>query len=197
MSETLIHKQIIRSNAKYVRLSVNAKGEVIISTPYALSPKKQNNIINDNRAWLDKQLLQFQQHKKTYELPTSIHFPAIDRSWQIAYQPSTQRPKLLQLNENELVIYGEWNWFKILLLVCIGGSAVSSLYPFMISGSRKSLAVKLVFIMFVAGVMRDQRIYPFFYGIGFLEFAIFFLAALIIMANLVLAGQYICDLLKS
>jgi len=155
MSETLIHKQIIRSNAKYVRLSVNAKGEVIISTPYALSPKKQNNIINDNRAWLDKQLLQFQQHKKTYELPTSIHFPAIDRSWQIAYQPSTQRPKLLQLNENELVIYGEYVNAQVVQLLkkWMLPIAKMHLYPWL---REVSLSINLPFQSIVAGNHKSQ-----------------------------------------
>lgn len=154
-TDVISYKQIIRRNAKYIRLSVNHAGEVIISSPYKLSDKKIRSFINEKQTWLAEQLQQHAQKKQARVLPDAIHFAAIEKTWSIGYQPTNTKPKLMPVNEDTLIIYGQYQYEHVVQLLKKWMLQIGKihLYPWLREVSER---IDLPFQSIVAGNHKTQ-----------------------------------------
>ena len=155
MLDTVTYKQIIRRNAKYIRLSINHAGQIIISTPYKLSDKKIKSFITEKQTWLEEQLDKHTQSIQARVLPEHVHFTAIDKTWSIGYQSSSQRAKLMQVNENAIIIYGNYQYEHVVQLLKKWMLQIGKihLYPWL---RQVSTAVELPFQSIVTGNHKTQ-----------------------------------------
>lgn len=155
MLDAAPYKQMIRRNAKYIRLSINSEGQIVISTPYKLSDKKSKSIIKANQSWLDEQLHKYESSKQARVLPEQISFPSIDKVWSIHYQPSEKRAKLMQVNEHELIIYGDYQYEHVVKLLKKWMLQIGKmhLYPWLRNVSQR---IELPFQSIVAGNHKTQ-----------------------------------------
>tara|TARA_Y100000815_G_C13332654_1_gene496620 strand:+ start:1814 stop:2497 length:684 start_codon:yes stop_codon:yes gene_type:complete len=132
MLETTIIKKSIRKNSKNISLRINHKGEIIITSPYPLSAKKYQQIIKNNQTWIEGHLIQHLNSQNNC-FPENIKLTALDKTWHIEYQKTPSKPKLMSLNENSFIIYGNYTKIEVVQLLkrWLTQQAKQSLYPWL------------------------------------------------------------------
>ncbi|MBV9576780.1 MAG: M48 family metallopeptidase [Gammaproteobacteria bacterium] len=91
--------------ARSVKFRVSAKHGLEITVPYRFNLRNIPAILAENKAWIAKHFLQV-QILKTSELPTQIHFSAIQEVWSIHYEPCKTKLTMIERPLNSLVLVG-------------------------------------------------------------------------------------------
>lgn len=97
------------ARARHIKLKASVQHGLELVVPKRFNPKEIPFILEQNRIWIEKQLLKIQsQFISIDKLPNEIIFSAINLSWQIEYIASDMKLKLLSRpHQRELVFIGD------------------------------------------------------------------------------------------
>lgn len=97
--------------ARHVKLITTQRHGLQIITPSRFNQKNIPVILEENRAWIEKKLLQLwqeAQEKQTTALPVEIEFKAIKQTWRVCYlKTSSPNVRLMTRPLNEVVLFGD------------------------------------------------------------------------------------------
>lgn len=91
--------------ARHVKLRTAKSHGLEITVPYRFNLRDIPTILEDNKAWITKQLLQ-QQAQMTEELPHTITLNVVNEDWTIQYMPCRAKLELIQRPQREIVLVG-------------------------------------------------------------------------------------------
>jgi len=93
--------------AKYVKLrAVRSKG-LVVTIPFRFNAKQVPSIIEENRAWIEKQLANLVITQVT-SLPETIYFQCSDETWKIDYVVMKARLSLVERHQlKEVILLGD------------------------------------------------------------------------------------------
>lgn len=94
------------AKAKYVKLRTSQVHGLEITVPKRFSLKYLPDVLEQNRAWIIKQLTALSS-EKVWDLPDTIALPSVNEIWKIFYVPCQTKLKLLHRPGNELVVMGQ------------------------------------------------------------------------------------------
>lgn len=97
--------------ARHVKLKASIRHGLELVVPKNFNQKEIPSILEENKAWIQKQLLHIQSQVKTSEnsegLPVEIAFSAVQETWRIEYIQSSGRLKMMvRPHHQELVLLG-------------------------------------------------------------------------------------------
>lgn len=94
--------------AKRIRFRASLRRGLEVIVPSFFNPKKIPALLDQNRAWLEKQLLELNAQRQPFVdfLPAELDFQALNMNWKIHYLPSETRLQLCSRPQQELVLVG-------------------------------------------------------------------------------------------
>jgi predicted metal-dependent hydrolase len=93
------------ARAKHVRLRPISRGELLITVPNRFKLAEIPGILDDNRAWITKQLLSLPA-ESVETLPNMIPLRAMGKEWKVVYVASDNKLTLMERPHGELVLVG-------------------------------------------------------------------------------------------
>lgn len=102
--------------AKNIKLVVSVEKGVELVVPKRFNQKDVIALFEENKTWLQKQLLKIQEESKHVQrdtLPDEILFKAIQQHWRIEYIPVDKKLKIISRPHQELVLIGDIGNYKI------------------------------------------------------------------------------------
>lgn len=96
------------SRARHVKLKASVKHGLELVVPKRFNQKEIPFILDQNRSWIEKQLLKIQSQLLSIDtLPTEISLPAFALTWQIEYVEIEKKLRLMSRpHQQELVLIG-------------------------------------------------------------------------------------------
>ena len=96
--------------ARHIKLKASIESGLELVVPVRFNIKEVPFILEQNRAWIEKQLLKLQTQVATVDepeiLPSMIEFLAINQTWHIEYIPSKTKLQIITRPHNRLVLLG-------------------------------------------------------------------------------------------
>lgn len=95
--------------ARHIKLKASVEAGLELVVPVRFNVKEIPSILEQNRAWIEKQLLKLQTPVIPTEpdiLPSIIEFSAINQTWDIEYVSSKTKLQIITRPHNRLVLLG-------------------------------------------------------------------------------------------
>lgn len=85
--------------AKHVKLRYSPKRGLSVTVPMRFNLKQIPTILESHRAWIVEQMV---HHPATFDCPTRIDLPLLNKHWVIVYEPKMHKARLRELKTGEL-----------------------------------------------------------------------------------------------
>lgn len=99
-----VYKVKKHKRARRVKLYMSKRG-LEITVPFRFNLKEIPTLLEEHKTWITQQCLQ-SQIKKSAELPTELHFRAVNQWWRIYYDSCQTKWELIERPCDELVLVG-------------------------------------------------------------------------------------------
>lgn len=96
------------ARARHVKLKTSIEHGLELIVPRRFNPKYIPEILEENKAWIEKHLRKIQEQSKNTDttLPIEILFSGINQTWRIEHIPGNKKLKIIPRPHQELALWG-------------------------------------------------------------------------------------------
>lgn len=93
--------------ARQVKLKISHEKGLQLVVPKNFKLREIPPILEEHKAWIQKQLARFQTPQPNTPLPNTIHLAALGETWQVRYIPMDANIRMMTHLHREIVLFGK------------------------------------------------------------------------------------------